>query len=438
MARHVASAGHSHRFQSESGHLRIAFLTPEYPSEMPHGGGLGNYLRRMARLLIEMGHEPEIFVLSHQPSGFATSEGVPLHRVNGFTDQRVLRLVACAGSKLMNSGLWRDLGPLIWPARELSDALERRHEAAPFQLVQSADYMAPGLFVRRKRGRIHVVRCSHAADLYYAAGFRAKLERLMMKRAMVAYAPSRFIADHFMRSHKMQIPVIRPPTYLECRPSPNLSFPLPDRYFLHFGQLMERKGTALLAQALPIAWDIAPDLTMVWSGHCWDAREMECWRSLWGERASQVQITGPLNKPDLYAVLQRAEISVLPSQIDNCPNTLIESLMMGIPVVGSSGASIDELVEEGRTGHLVPLGDARVLGQTLARLWRTNSPVRRGFIWESAVAKEMEPRFAASRLLELANHPGHSILAPHSDRCRQMPLQEPTIRSADKIGLGAC
>ena len=62
--------------------MRIAFLTPEYPSELTGGGGIGTYVHRIAKLLVVSGHEPEIFVLSRHASETATFDGVLIHRVN--------------------------------------------------------------------------------------------------------------------------------------------------------------------------------------------------------------------------------------------------------------------------------------------------------------------------------------------------------------------
>jgi len=154
---------------------------------------------------------------------------------------------------------------------------------------------------------------------------------------------------------------------------------------------------------LPLAWREAPDLTMVWSGVCRDQRKLEEWRSWWGERSDQVIITGALRKPDLYAILQRAEAAVLPSQVDNLPNTVIESLMFGVPVLGTRGASIDELVEDGRTGHLIALGDAVGLADALVALWHHRSLVRRGFDWDLPVARAMKPECAVANLIALAS-----------------------------------
>jgi glycosyltransferase involved in cell wall biosynthesis len=142
---------------------------------------------------------------------------------------------------------------------------------------------------------------------------------------------------------------------------------------------------------------------MVWAGTQWNNDNAKRWRSLWGERARQVTIAGALNKPDLYAVLQRSEAAVLPSQVDNLPNTVIESLLFGIPVVGSQGASIDELVEDGKTGHLVRIGDERALAEALVEVWSGRSPVSKGFRWDSAVARSMAPDQALTRFFQVCS-----------------------------------
>ena len=74
---------------------------------------------------------------------------------------------------------------------------------------------------------------------------------------------------------------------------------------------------------------------------------------------------------------------------------------MGIPVLGSRGASIDELVEEGVTGHLVELGDVKGLAQTLVRMWSGQTPVAKGFKWRSEIANEMNPQTAVEKLVSL-------------------------------------
>jgi hypothetical protein len=57
------------------------------------------------------------------------------------------------------------------------------------------------------------------------------------------------------------------------------------------------------------------------------------------------------------------------------------------------------LIEEGRTGHLVALGDVDGLAETMVRMWRGDSPVLKGFEWNSDIANEMRPERAVANLI---------------------------------------
>ena len=196
--------------------MRVAFLTPEYPSETAAYGGLATYVARMSRLLAETGHAPEVFVPA-EAEGSIEHDGVKVHRVlaakSGGPAPRLLAGLAGAS----RSFALHKLASWLGQAQSLADALERRHAEAPFALVQSADYTAPGLYVRRRPGRVHAIRCSSAADLYAATDgqltlnhrLRGWLELTSMRRADVAYAPSRFLAEHFRSRHGMALEVVR-------------------------------------------------------------------------------------------------------------------------------------------------------------------------------------------------------------------------------------
>jgi glycosyltransferase involved in cell wall biosynthesis len=390
--------------------MRIAFLTLEYPTESPDAGGLATYVRRMAQLLLESGHDPEVFVTSADRSQTARDGEILVHKVNWAECYKRSASFYQGMKSIVRSNIWNLSVPWLLQARALATALDRRHALYPFQLVQSTNYQGAGLFVSRLSGRVHVVRCSSSADLYNeydglqsrAESLRGYFERRVMRSADDVYAPSQYLADYFRRSYQIDVQVLRPPKYLEQVPATKLQVPLPQRFFLHYGQLLKRKGSDLLARALALAWSEVPDLTMVWSGRCWDDDMLANWRALWGERAKQIHVTGPLPRSQIYAVLQRAEAAVLPSQVDNLPNTVIESLMLGIPVLGTRGASIDELVEENVTGHLVEPGDMQGLGAALIRMWTGQTPVKKGFLWQSKITEDMKPERAIANLISLA------------------------------------
>jgi glycogen synthase len=385
--------------------MRIAFITPEFVTDYRNAGGLGNYLLRIGKLLVERGNQAEVFVASDLEPRIIMHEGIRVERVPPVARRlflRILRQISRVG------GIGYAVA-LVTQACALAAAIQRRHREAPFDIVQSADYRAVGLAVRPVKGRVHLVRCSTAADLYNGVfgdrsksqKWRERLERTTLRRADKAYAPSRFIAAHYLIRHGIPVEVLRPPSALEVAPSSDAPCGLPDRFLLHFGQLGKKTGTPWLSEALRVAFELEPSLRMVWVGRG-PFNEIASLQDTLGRHRSKILILYPLPKPELYAVLQRADATVLPSLVDNLPNTAIESLMLGVPVIGTRGASIDELVEEGVTGHLVAPGDVEGLAYAIVKFWRGEGAVRKGFIWQGSIADEMQPERAIENLLQLA------------------------------------
>ena len=64
---------------------------------------------------------------------------------------------------------------------------------------------------------------------------------------------------------------------------------------------------------------------------------------------------------------------------DGIPNVLLESMAMGVPVVATSISAIPELVEDGKTGLLVPPGSPQQLANAILRLL-TEQELRRKVI----------------------------------------------------------
>lgn len=228
------------------------------------------------------------------------------------------------------------------------------------------------------------------------------LERACVRGAEIAYAPSRYLADYCRESGwRDDVRVLRPPIFVETEAGSEPPPGMPDRYLLHFGQIGVRKGSDVVARALVHAWREAPELKMIWVGTEILRGDYERLRTQWGASTGNVTRLGMLPKQQVYALLKGAVASVLPSRVDNFPNTVIESLMLGVPVIGSAGASIDELVEPGRNGELVPIGDDRALADAMLRAWRHGARWFGDGFRAPAVLAQSSPQRAAGELLQL-------------------------------------
>lgn len=368
--------------------MRIAFVTPEFPTVIADAGGLSTYLGRMSRLLAEAGHEVEVFVGTGDRRDVATWHGATVRHVQ--LSQRWARSLPkrlLTGVGLAHRAERRDFQAA---AREMAAAFEVHHRQAPYELVQSADFLGMGSGIKRLANRLHVVRCSSAIDLYMSCDGRnsardmaqVEFEQAAIGSADLAYAPSRLIAEHLSRQTGRRVDVLRPPASLEAEAA-ELVRPawLPARYLVHFaGNLIHRKGTPVVAEALSKALQAAPDLTMIWVGRIGAAALRAMLHPL-GPFARNVIALHRLDKRLLYPIISNAVAAVLPSLVDNLPNTVIEALLLGVPVIGTRATSIEELVAERIDGILVEPGRSDQLADAMVSMWRGEFRLPQDVAW---------------------------------------------------------
>ena len=70
-----------------------------------------------------------------------------------------------------------------------------------------------------------------------------------------------------------------------------------------------------------------------------------------------VKIMGVVNQETLLTGLLEANFYVHPSYIDNSPNSVCEAQILGIPVICTNVGGVSSLVEDKKTGFLVPAND---------------------------------------------------------------------------------
>ncbi|MFP4057410.1 MAG: glycosyltransferase family 4 protein [Candidatus Brocadiia bacterium] len=73
-------------------------------------------------------------------------------------------------------------------------------------------------------------------------------------------------------------------------------------------------------------------------------------------------------RTDVVDLLRAADLFVLPSLLEGMPNTALEAMAVGLPVVASAVDGVPEVVVDGETGLLVSPGDPHLLRDTIGRL----------------------------------------------------------------------
>ena len=62
---------------------------------------------------------------------------------------------------------------------------------------------------------------------------------------------------------------------------------------------------------------------------------------------------GHLTQDKLFPVIRNSLACVLPSRVDNLPNSCIEAMALGSIVIGTYGASFEQLIENKKNGLLI-------------------------------------------------------------------------------------
>src|SRR5262249_3399556 len=81
-------------------------------------------------------------------------------------------------------------------------------------------------------------------------------------------------------------------------------------------------------------------------------------------------------RTDLDAFIPHLDLLVLPSFTEGLPNVVLEAMAAAVPVVAPAVGGTPEVVADGRTGYLVPAGDAAALADRIGRV--LDAPDRRG------------------------------------------------------------
>jgi len=101
-------------------------------------------------------------------------------------------------------------------------------------------------------------------------------------------------------------------------------------------------------------------------------------------------------RTDAYRWMRIMDVLVMTSIIEGMPNVLIEALFMGIPAVATDAGGTREVIENGRTGFVVPVGDVRSLTARTRELVR-DPGLRERFAQAGRLSAES--RFHADRMV---------------------------------------
>lgn len=86
--------------------------------------------------------------------------------------------------------------------------------------------------------------------------------------------------------------------------------------------------------------------------------------------AGKVEVLGPLYGLDKYKELYASDVLVFPTYYRNeaFPLTILEAMQAGLPVIASNNGAIPEIVDDGKTGFVLPMHNVAVVAEKMKQL----------------------------------------------------------------------
>jgi glycosyltransferase involved in cell wall biosynthesis len=139
---------------------------------------------------------------------------------------------------------------------------------------------------------------------------------------------------------------------------------------LFAGRLAEQKRVDDLLKALDLLQHVQPDARTLIAGAGPLLQRL-------AQMAHSYHLDGRVrflgHRDDVPRLLAAADLLVLPSAYEGLPNVVLEAMRFGKPVVATAAPGTTEVIVDGQTGLLVPIGNIKLLARALRDVLRDRS-----------------------------------------------------------------
>ena len=160
------------------------------------------------------------------------------------------------------------------------------------------------------------------------------------------------------------------------------------------GRLVWQKGFEYLIRAIPKVTEVFPEtrFLIVGEGPLKDKLKVK------GEKlkvADSIIFTG--FRSDIKQILTSIDLLVMPSLLEGLPMALLEGMAMAKPIVATKIEGITEVLEDGKTGLLVPPKNTDALAGAIIQI--LNNKTKSNLLGQNA-RKMVEEKFSVEKMVE--------------------------------------
>jgi glycogen synthase len=385
----------------------------EYPPAPYPPGGIGTYVRHMARLLAEAGETVHVIAQRWAGAAAAVSESfagrLVIHRV--LPDEPVHPAPGRAGDEL---ALVRRLGSsdcpsqlFSWQAARLAESLV---ESEGVDVIEAQEWEAPLFYfqVRRALGlgprkeppcliHLHspsslIFRHNEWDETLTDFLPLTRFEDYTVNAADGLVCPSRYLARGAAELFEIAIEKVDVIPY--PRGDTDVIKRAPEVWqkntICYIGRLELRKGVVEWVDAAvrvsaydpSVRFDFIGDDTSLSGGAGGSVRE-HLTRRIPRSLRPRFHFHGSQIRARVLDILAGVSVVVVPSRWENLPYACIEAMSAGIPVLASPNGGMAEIIDDGETGWIAPEATAAGFESALRRVLAT-PPARRADLGRAA------------------------------------------------------
>lgn len=385
--------------------MKHLIICPEYPPAPIPPGGIGTYVLHISRLLAESGETVHVIAQLWEGATKRIEERCEgrliIHRVPlGDWDYFLVRSPISDTRSREVKGLFQSSYPpqcFSWQASLLAESL---CEKEGIDVIEAQDYEAPIYYlqIRRALGLGPKRRPPCFIHLHSPIEFivryndedigephfltQKRLEDYSIAAADALLCPSRYLARQLETHYGMEEGSIK------TIPYPIGDNPLLERdkdtwengSICYVGRLERRKGVIeWIEAAVSVAYEYPKARFEFIGTNCLGTNRMSgeeiIERLIPKDLRARFEFRGEQKRSLLPRFLVGARMAVVPSRWENFPNTCVEAMCSGLPVIASREGGMAEMIEDGQTGWLASKPGSKGLAEALRRALET-SPTR--------------------------------------------------------------
>jgi glycosyltransferase involved in cell wall biosynthesis len=339
--------------------LHVLTLTPFFPSDQNEVNGC--FIAEPVEQLKQFGVESSVIAVTpihcprKQPSSSAAAEWVRYLQVPG------------------NLGL-SSAGKLLYA--RLLGRIRNLHRAKPIDVIHAHAALPCGHAAALLSSRLNIpfVVTIHGLDVFHTcylggipAAWRRKVSVDVYRKARTVIC----ISGRVQEILKTGTSADTCSTVVYNGVNPSLFLPVEvgqsDPEILIVGNLLRSKGHELVLRALANLRRPFPKLRCRIIGEGPDSAQFEAVVRDLGI-GQQVQFVGRQSRSEVAEAMRRCSVFVLPSRNEGLGCVYLEAMSSGKPVIGCRGQGIDEVIEHGKNGWLIPADGLEQLVQGLSAL----------------------------------------------------------------------